>query len=194
MNCKLNYHVKDHQVLETKAAAIFIFAPDDLNFPGSHFHADLLRKSINSASAAHNEDSGVQCVTWQTNQDLLLPAIGSLPRHFKRNSKCSLQVIFLCHGEKSNLVWSDGARISTLTILQTLEALNFSQLDSVSLLSCHSLDEIIIPKLFFDLVGFKDYIFWNELPYFSCRLLKEYCAGSTFKEAVSIAKKSCKHS
>jgi hypothetical protein len=194
MNRIINHHVHDHQVPVSKSAAIFILAPDDLNLPGRHFQADLIRQSINSAAAAHREDSGVQCTTWKTNAELLLPAVRSLPRHLKKNPSSSLHVIFLCHGSNANLVWSNGILISTLEILQALDNLNFPQLDSVSLLSCNSLAGISIPQLSFDLIGFKSYIYWNELPFFSCRMLKEYCAGADLQEAVSVARKACKHS
>jgi hypothetical protein len=194
MNRIINYHVHDHQVPDFKKAAVFIFAPAGINLPGRQFHADLLRECINPAAAAHGIDSGVHCTTWKTSRELLLPAIQSLPRHFKSNANCSLHVIFLCHGISGKLVWSRGGNIPTLEILRALDSLNFPQLDSVSLLSCHSLHDVSIPRLSFDLIGFKDFIFWNELPFFSCRMLGEYCAGSDLQEAVSVARKACKYS
>jgi hypothetical protein len=193
-NLRINHHVNDHQVLPSKRAAVFIFSPNDLNLPGSNFLADLLRQSINFASSAHQEDSGVQCTTWKTAASWLFPAIRSLPRHFKCNDECSLQVIFLCHGVDEHLIWSGGQRIRTVDVLMALDSLQFKQLDSVSLLACNSLKNVIIPRLSFDVIGFVDYIFWNELPFFSCRMMKEYCAGEDLKSAISMAKKSCKYS
>lgn len=194
MNRVINYHVRDHQVAPSKLAAIFLFCPDDLNMPGANFTATLMRNCINPAAIAHGEDSGVQCTTWKMSNDLLWPAIDSIPRHFKHNQVCSLHVLFLCHGTPGNLIWSNGNAIPAVSVLNALKNLQFSQLYSVSLFACSSLKNVVIPRLPFDLIGFKEDIYWNELPFFSCRMIKEYCAGATLKEAVSVAKKACKHS
>lgn len=194
MNRMINHHVHDHQVPKSKCAAVFLLTPDEINLPGRHFHADLLRQSINAAASAHGNDSGVQCTTWKLSREHLFAAVESIPRHFKNNTTCSLHVVFICHGVDSNLVWSGNQLVSTRELLLALNALNFSQLDSVSLLSCNSLAGFPIPRLLFDLVGFKSFIYWNELPFFSCRMIREYCAGSELQEAVSVAKKACKYS
>lgn len=139
MNCTINYHVRDHQVSPSKLAAIFLFCPDDFNMPGAHFNASLIRNCIPLPAAAHKEDSGVQFTTWKCSNDLLFLALQSIPRHFKENKFCSLHVLFLCHGTPGNLIWSNDTAVSVQTALSTLKGLHFSQLDSVSLLSCSSL-------------------------------------------------------
>jgi hypothetical protein len=191
MNRKINHHVSSHQVSEGKQAVVMIFCPSNLNVPGINLISSLIRLSIDFGSDTHRDASLVTCNVWKTSKEMLLPALQSIPRHFKNNTSASLQIIFLSHGSNGNLVWNNDSRIETRSLLTTLEALHFPQLESVVLLGCSSLKNVRIPQLSYDVVGFSDYFYWNEFPIFVSRLVKEYFSGESTINAVKQAKKSC---
>lgn len=168
-----------------------IFCPKGCNMMAENQITSLVKMSIDFGSSCHGEDSLVFCNVWRLKNDELIPAISSIPRHFRKNSSCSVHVIFVCHGENGCLVWNYQKRISTREVLLELNDLMFAQLDSVSILGCESLKSVDLPNLSFDLLGFNSYFFWNEFPIFVARYIKEYFAGEELADAVRQAVESC---
>lgn len=191
MNKLINHHVCDHQVGPEKKAAIMIICPKGLNLHVENQITALIRMSINFGCSCHNEDSLISFNVWNLRKNEVLPAIASIPRHFKQNHSCLLHVIFVCHGENGCLIWNRNTRIHTMDVLQALEDLNFGQLDSVAILGCESLKGLNMPKFSYSVLGFNSYFFWNEFPIFVARYIKEYFAGEELSEAVKQAIKSC---
>lgn len=194
MNRKINSHVHDHQVGSQKRGAVFVLCPSDISIQNDGLLATLIKKSVNTSCDEHNEESGFAFFSWKLDHLELFPAIASLSRHISFNAFCSIHVCFLSHGEPGKLIWNAGHRIKTREVLGKLRESSFPQLNSVSFLGCSSLQNVLIPKLPFDLVGFKDYVYWDEVPFFVARMIKEYFHGETMKASVSIARKSCKFS
>lgn len=186
----INHHVSNHQIAKDQLAVVMIICPEDLNVAGNNLMSSLVRMSIDFGTKTHSEHSLVTCNVWKTSKEALLPALQSIPRHFKNNAIASLKVIFLSHGENGNLIWNSNSKIPTNTLLHTLQELNFHQLDSVLFLGCSSLKNVRIPKLSFDVVGFSKYFYWKEFPLFVARIVKEYFSGESIVKAVKQAKKS----
>jgi hypothetical protein len=191
MNRKINHHVSNHQVPSSAKASLIMFSPKCLTVHGNNLMSQLLKMSINFGNDVHGEITPVWCNSWKVHRDHLVPALKSIPRHFKTNQSTSLHIVFISHGDEGSLIWNHNTKIDTLEILDTLQSLQFSQLDSVSFLGCFSLKNVRIPKTTFDIIGFSSFFYWNEFPLFVARLMKEYFAGESLIDAAHQARKSC---
>lgn len=191
MNRIINSHVHDHKVSPSKKGAIFVFCPADIYLDHESSMALLIRKSINAFADENREDSGVYFNAWTVEKSNLLPAISSIPRHFSLGQDCSVHICFMGHGSPGNLVWDQGSTISAREILDHIKDMYFSDLESVSFLGCNTLAGVDLSYLPFDVVGFKDFVYWNEVPIFLSRMFKEYFQGESMKNSVSMARKSC---
>lgn len=159
MNRKINHHVSNHQVPPYSEAAVILFSPIGLAFHGSNLVTQLIRMSLDFGSHVHKDRPLVWCNSWQVTSEMLFPALQSVPRHFKGNTVASLHIIFISHGDSGCIFWNNNVRINTLEVLETLENLQFHQLDAVSFLGCYSLKNVRIPKLSFDIIGFSSYFY-----------------------------------
>ena len=193
MNKQINSHVSHHQVASEINVALFVFVPKEHSKDGTKLLKGLIHSARNPYSTSHKEAIGVYSTTWKVDESALFAAIQSLPRHFKENTRTLLHVIFFCHGIEGHLCWDKQTNFPIADILNALKNLEFKQLDAVSLLSCNTLKNVTIPRLPFNLIGFKDFVYWNDMPFFTAKLINEYSSGCKLKKAVELARKSCDH-
>lgn len=191
MNRMVNHHVSNHQVKVKDRGAVFVFYPEGLRHMDHNFMQSVVKRSLDAYADNFSEDSQVFFNSWATTSASLLPALASLPRHFKENKHCYLHVFFVCHGIPGNVIWARNKRISVKDILTTLQGIDFQQLQSVVFLSCNSLKDIENIGYPFDVVGFCNYVYWNEMPFFLARMVKELSFGESVKKAAKMAVKTC---
>lgn len=194
MSRKISNHIQNHAVSRHAAGAVFMLSPSGKFKFKNGITGNLVRSAINSAAQAHGEDTLVEFNSWEVTSSEIFEVIESLPKHFKENENCFVHVMFVCHGSAGKLHWNNNKCLQVDELLSALKNLQFKQLESVSLLSCQSLTNATLYSLPFDIVGFTDDIYWDELPHFVTRLIKEYSAGMSFKKSVQVAIKSCSHS
>lgn len=168
-----------------------IFYPEGLKGMDQNFMQCTVRRSMDAYGDNFGENSQIFFNAWGTTTAQLTAAIQSIPRHFKNNDSCWLHVFFICHGLPSQVVWARGKRIPIANILTALSNLQFPQLTSVSLLTCNALKHHPAQKYPYDLIGFVEYVYWNEMPFFLARMVKELTSGESMKKALRIAIKCC---
>ncbi len=191
MHSTIKNHISHHQVAKTDEAAVFLLYPKGLQHMDQNFMQSIAKRSMDAYSDNFGEQSNMFFNAWGLSSSHLIPALQSLPGHFRRNQTCDLHLFFVCHGVPEEIVWSRGKHIAILDILQSLKSLQFSQLKSVSFLSCNSLQRLPSNSWPFHLLGFVNYVYWNEMPFFLARMVKEISAGETFKKSWRIAVRCC---
>lgn len=191
MEARIRNHITNHRVPADSLGAIMVFYPKGLRNLNQSFMNSIARRSVNAYADNFGESTGMFFNAWATNTSELIPSLQSIPNHFSCNSTSMLHVFFVSHGVPAHVIWSREKHVNVSEILKALSDLNFSQLKSVSFLSCNTLKNHIQLNVPFDLVGFSNFVYWNEMPFFLARVVKELSAGATVKQSLRIAVRCC---
>lgn len=184
-------HTARWQVSATAEVALFCLLPE-----GAKNHENNLLNKLMTASATVPKFFELSEplhdtweVSWRIPEGKLLDAIRSIPRHLKKTkTSLAVHVILFSHGVNGYLCF--GPDISAETVLDELISLKLPQLQTVSLLACQSLKAVRLPRrLPFNLIGFREDVYTNELLFFTARFLYWYSICKDFEESLQHARK-----
>ena len=175
----------------TAKLAIFCLFPEGTQSHRNNLMNDLLKASttISEFCKSFDFEKDTWEISWKVPEGMILDAIKSIPRHLKHtNPSLQIHLVLFSHGFDGQLCFTPN--VSSQAIIETLIGLKMLQLQTVSLLACQSLKGIQLPKkLPFNLLGFREDIYTNELLFFTARLLYWYSICSNFGESIKHAQR-----